>query len=83
MFDQKDFIPKTLSVHWLKGIQTESFDSAIASANEWIKAESINVLNIETIVLPVGHNDETETPSIAGVPVSLRQFIRVWYRKSE
>ena len=82
MFDQKDFIPKTLSVHWLKGIQTDSFDSAIAAANEWIEAESIDVLNIETIVLPVGPNDETESPNITGVPVSLRQFIRVWYRRS-
>jgi hypothetical protein len=58
MFDQKDFIPKTLSVHWLKGIQTDSFDSAIASANEWIKTEAVDVLNIETIVLPVGFNDK-------------------------
>jgi hypothetical protein len=82
MFDQKDFVPKTLSVHWLKGIQTESFDAAIAAANEWIKAESIDVLNIETIVLPVGPKDETESPNITGVPVSLRQFIRVWYRRS-
>ena len=82
MFDQKDFIPKTLSVHWLKGIQTESFDAAIASANAWIKAESVDVLNIETIVLPVGPNDATESPNVTGAPVSLRQFIRVWYRKS-
>ena len=82
MFDQKDFVPKTLSVHWLKGIQTESFDSAIDAANQWILAESIDVLNIETIVLPVGPNDETETPNMTGVPGSLRQFIRVWYRVS-
>jgi hypothetical protein len=82
MFDQKDFVPKTLSVHWLKGIQADTFDSAIAAANEWIEAESIDVLNIETIVLPVGSNDETETPNITGAPLSIRQFIRVWYRKS-
>lgn len=77
MFDQKDFVPKTLSVHWLKGIQTESFDSAIAAANEWIKAESIDVLNFETIVIPVGPNDETESPNITGVPVSLRGCSRI------
>jgi hypothetical protein len=81
MIDQKDFIPKTLSTHWLKGIQTESFDAAIAAANEWISGENIEVINVETIVLPIGEDDATETPSITGVPVSLRQFIRVWYRR--
>ena len=82
MIDQKDFIPKTLSTHWLKGIQTESFDAAIAAANEWISAENVEVINVETIVLPIGEDDATETPSITGVPISLRQFIRVWYRRN-
>ena len=81
MIDQKDFIPKTLSVHWLKGLQTESFDAAIAAANEWISAENIDVINIETIVLPISEDDATETTAITGVPISLRQFIRVWYRR--
>ena len=78
--DQRDFIPKTLSTHWLKGIQTESFDAAIAAANEWIAQDNIDVINIETIVLPIAEDDATETPSITLVPISLRQFIRVWYR---
>ena len=82
MIDQRDFIPKTLSTHWLKGIQTESFDAAIAAANEWISADNVDVINVETIVLPISDDDATETPSITGVPISLRQFIRVWYRRS-
>ncbi len=80
MIDQRDFIPKTLSKHWLKGIQTESFDAAIAAANDWIAAENIDVINVETIVLPIADDDATETASITGAPISLRQFIRVWYR---
>ncbi len=80
MIDQRDFIPKTLSNHWLKGIQTESFDAAIAAANDWIAAENIDVINVETIVMPIAEDDATETASITGVPISLRQFIRVWYR---
>ncbi len=81
MIDQQDFIPKTLSIHWLKGIQTESFDAALQAANEWISRENVDVINIETIVLPIGGDDATETPAVYGVPVSLRQFIRVWYRR--
>lgn len=80
MIDQRDFIPKTVSKHWLKGVQTESFDAAIAAANDWIAAENIDVMNVETIVLPIAKDDETETSSISGVPISLRQFIRIWYR---
>ena len=32
MIDQRDFIPKTLSKQWLKGVQTESFDAAIVGS---------------------------------------------------
>lgn len=82
MIDQKDFIPKTLSVTWLKAIQTDSFDSAVAEANKWIESESIDVISIETIVFPVGPDDDTELPNIRGVAGVFRQFIRVWYRRS-
>ena len=34
------------------------------------------------VQLPIGEDDATETPSITGVPISLRQFIRVWYRRN-
>jgi hypothetical protein len=84
MIDQKDFIPKTLSKHWFKGIQVDSFDAAIAAANDWIEQESVDVVNIETIILPVGSDDETELPLTvvpSSIGFSLRQFIRVWYRK--
>lgn len=65
MFDRKDFFLKTLSVGWLNRVQSDSFDSAIAAANEWIEAGSIDVLNIETVVLPAGvivSDEETESP---------------------
>ncbi|MBX3438238.1 MAG: hypothetical protein KF861_12155 [Planctomycetaceae bacterium] len=83
MIDQKDFIPRALTVHWLKGIQTDSFDSAIEAANEWIVRESIDVLNVETIVLPIGMDNDTEVPTVGSLAVANRQFIRVWYRKHQ
>jgi hypothetical protein len=86
MFDRKDFVPKTLSVSWPNLVHTDSFDSAIAAANEWIEAGSIDVLNIETVVLPaplVDIDDKTGIPRMyAGDAVTLFQFIRVWYRRS-
>ena len=82
MIDQKDFIPKTLETKWFQGIQVDSFDAAVSAANDWIEQEGIDVINIETIVFPVGSNDETEAPIFHGdIGYSLRQFIRVWYRK--
>ena len=81
VIDQKDFVPKTLSNKWFDS-QVDSFDSAVAAANEWIEQEHIDVINIETIVIPVRNDDETETASIAvDLGYTLRQFIRVWYRK--
>ena len=65
MFDRRDFVLKTLSVGWLNRVQSDSFDSAIAAANEWIEAESIEVLNIEAVVLPTSvivSDEETESP---------------------
>ena len=80
MIDQRDFIPKHLATHWLKGFQTETFDTAVKAASDWIAAENIDVINIETIVLPIGSDDATETTAIQGFPAMSRQFIRVWYR---
>ena len=81
MIDQRDFIPKTLSKQWLKGVQTESFDAAIVAANDWIDAENIDVINVETVVLPMAEDDETETSTFFYIyGKELRQFIRIWYR---
>ncbi len=81
MIDQKDFVPKTISTHWLKGVSTESFDSAVEAAGHWIDSEKIDVINIETVVLPMDAADNSEMPSIPGIAGSLRQFIRVWFRR--
>ena len=65
MFDRNDFVLRTLGVVWLNRVQTYSLDSAIAAANEWIEAESIEVLNIEAVVLPTSvivSDEETESP---------------------
>jgi hypothetical protein len=81
MIDQQDFIPRTLSTHWLGGLKTDTFDSAVEAAGKWIDENGIDVINIETIVLPIGSDDVTENPAIEGFPAMSRQFIRVWYRK--
>lgn len=43
-----------------KEIQADSFDAAVAAASDWIEQEGIDVVNIETVILPVGADDETE-----------------------
>lgn len=56
----------------------ESFELALAAANEWIDSGRIEVLHVETVVLPrqrVWRN----LLLIIRYP-SWHQFIRVWYR---
>ena len=43
-----------------KEIQVDSFDAAVAAASDWIEQECVDVINIETVILPVGADDETE-----------------------
>jgi hypothetical protein len=81
MIDQKDFVPKHLSTHWLKGVTADTFDSAVQAASDWITNENIDVINIETVVLPIVSENDSEISAIHGMPALSRQFIRVWYRK--
>lgn len=81
MIDQKDFVPKNISSHWLKGVIADTFDSAVQAASDWIAAENIDVINIETVILPIVSDKDSEVSAIYGAPMLSRQFIRVWYRK--
>jgi hypothetical protein len=88
----RDFAPSNLSKpSWSKGLgEWEPFSVALAAANEWVRQERIEVVNIETVVPPC----HVDTPAFAqtDAPASFingqhwhiqRQFIRVWYRLGE
>ena len=72
----------------------ESFSDVISVVNQWIENSTIQVMNIETFVLP--NSSESTSDSVYGVPVSngvypvliskgmtihCFQCVRVWYRE--
>lgn len=88
----RDFAPCNLSPpSWGSGAgEWEALEDALTSANEWIRSEWVDVINVETVVIPC----HVDTPAFAqtGVPASFingqhwyvhRQFIRVWYRAAK
>ncbi|MBW8017195.1 MAG: hypothetical protein FVQ82_13510 [Planctomycetes bacterium] len=81
----EDFAPRMIK----SGIfsrEFESFDAALAGANEWIEDYGIDVVNIETVVLPQiwGAWEDGGTTDVdlrtGGERNSWHQFIRVWYK---
>ena len=86
MIKHQDFVPK---MHVQPGIfklgQYETFDEALAAANIWIQENNIQVINIETVVLPniwsrweEGSTDPALVTS-GDSPSRWHQFIRCWY----
>jgi hypothetical protein len=81
----EDFAPKLLKSGFF-GREFESFADALAGANSWIDQNDIDVVNIETVVLPQiwgkGEDGTTDVDLRVGGETSCtwHQFIRVWYK---
>lgn len=87
MISFRDFVPRQLTQPALfHAAEHESFDAAVAAANEWVHTDCIKVINIETVVLPNIWTrwEEGSTDSSLGTsgdsPSHWHQFVRVWYR---
>ena len=53
MLEYKDFVPKMKSVPRLLGEpEFESLQDVVRACNEWIERERVEVLSVETVVLP-------------------------------
>ena len=88
MIDYKDFIPKqTAGPGFFSAAEYQTFDAAVLAANKFVDAQSVRVLNIETVVLPNvwdASEDGTTDPSIrtsGDFSATWHQFIRVWYER--
>ena len=83
MIGFEDFAPRMLKSGFFSR-EFESFDAALAGANEWIETSGVDVVNIETVVLPEMWDEEGTTDvdlKIVGERSSTwHQFIRVWYK---
>ncbi|MCU0875827.1 MAG: hypothetical protein MUE50_26130, partial [Pirellulaceae bacterium] len=53
MIQFRDFVPRMLSAPaFFKVGQYETFAEAVAAANQWIEQQRVEVINVETVVLP-------------------------------
>ena len=86
MIRYQDFVPQMMTPSSLFQPATfEPFDEALAEANQWIRENQIEVVSMETVVLPNIWNrweEGTKDPSLGTgeSPSHWHQFIRVWYR---
>jgi hypothetical protein len=84
MLNFQDFIP--LVQKTLLGFPTdyESIDAVMTRVRRWIERERIQVLNVETLFLPILPNEHEESAParIAGFAnaMSVFQVIRVWHQ---
>jgi hypothetical protein len=83
----RDFAPAVLrQAGFLQPAQYDSFEHAVEEAGVWIEQEGIDVVSIETVVLPNIHRPHEEGTTDPDVAVSMdawtnwNQFVRVWYR---
>ena len=83
----KDFAPQILKKGGMfKSAQIESFDDMENAMNAWINENNIDVVSIETVVLPNIHDSDEEgsedTMLGTGRESSSNwyQLIRVWHR---
>ncbi len=85
MIDFKDFAPQIKERGFFK-TEFQTFGEALAAANQWIADSKINVVNVETVVLPeIWSEDGTEDPCLRSsgeMSSSWYQFIRVWFEWS-
>jgi hypothetical protein len=84
----RDFVPEQTSSGGLFQMpQYASLADSLKEANEWIDELQIDVINVETVVLPNLHSPHEEGSRDPGIRASgemssmWNQFIRVWFRK--
>jgi hypothetical protein len=85
MLRHRDFVPRMLrEAFLLTPAEYESFEDAEAAANTWMEQEKMEIVSIETVVLPNLWKEEgSDDPALrtAGdFAAHWHQFIRVWYR---
>ncbi len=95
MIQYKDFAPRITERGPFGGpSEYESFSEVVSAVNQWIASTTIQVINVETVVLPDRIESTSDgvygvTTSNAfypvmisqGITVNYFQCVRVWYRE--
>jgi hypothetical protein len=95
MIKCKDFAPRITKRGPFGGAsEYEFFSEVVSTVNQWIESTTIQVINVETIVLPdriEGTSDDVYGIAVSngfypvmisqGVTINCFQCVRVWYRE--
>lgn len=88
MLKYRDFVPRQIEAPgFLKAGQHESFDDAVAAANQWLTENEVMLVKLETVVLPNiwSRWEEGSTDASIGTsgdnPSHWHQFLRIWYQE--
>ncbi len=83
----RDFVPQIVQQPgFFQPGEYESFEEALELANQWIEASGVEIVSVETVVLPNIWSPYEEGSTDTALPPSgemashWHQFIRVWYR---
>lgn len=80
MFDYKDFVPAVLEPGgMMRAAKYAPVETAVAEAREWIRGAGVEVLNVETLLLPRADSPGDTVQDASGEVYRSRQVIRVWY----
>ena len=88
MICYRDFSPQLIKRGLLHSDDYEKLDAAVAAANVWLAESKVDVITVETVVLPniwVDKSDGTadgrvETEEAMTSINEWYQFVRIWYR---
>jgi hypothetical protein len=80
MIKYRDFAPTSEELGLLGKPALSSLDSAVEQANQWITAFDVDVVNIETVVLPNMHDESTTDQAELEHSTYWYQIVRVWHR---
>ena len=88
MLKYKDFVPREITASgFLRAGEYETFDDAVAAANDWLIGSGVRLLKVETVVLPNVHSRWEEGSGDASIrtsgdsPSQWHQFLRCWYQE--
>lgn len=86
MIKFRDFAPPTEELGLLGERALESLEHAVESANHWINTFHVEVVNVETVLLPNIYGEaqtgEGELRTDGDRETSWYQIVRVWYHDS-
>ena len=87
MFAYKDFAPEVVEKgNLFRSNKVEALKEVVATAKHWATTNSVKVINIETVLLPVTTKNPDERFEQTAITVELgmaewTQIVRVWFQE--